>query len=170
MIYLIGKTGAAETNDEQYAQTLEKYSYYQRCTEDEYHAKLLEIEAHDNAEVDQPTELTYCPPDEVYLQVRDEDGDTPKEVTWSDDRVHDTDVEYVLASRFRQAEAERDTLQALVPLYRAVDRYLYHGHSNSYPKGYSNRNRLAALWETFRGMSIDAVEDDLKEESDEAVV
>lgn len=157
MIYLIGKTGASETNNETYANALEKYCGYWRCTEKQYFAKLLEIAALDNAEVDQPT---YCPPDKVYLQIRDEDGDPPDEVTWSDDPIHDTDVGYVLASKFRHVQAERDTLQALVPLYRAVDRYLYHGHSNSYPKGYSNRDHLAALWETFKGMSIDTLEED----------
>lgn len=194
MIYLIGETGAAETNDEKYAQTLESYAYYRRCTEEEHEDKLLEIEALDNAEVDQST----CS-DKVFLQIRDEDGDTPDEVTWCVDRIHDTDVEYVLASEARAAlesmeamrdkwrmdwetttaqlgrtRAERDTLAALVPLYRAVDDLLYHAPSNGYPKGYWNRDRLPVLRETFLGMSIDAVEEpmeiDLKEESDEAVV
>lgn len=36
------------------------------------------------------------PPQRIYLQLLDEDGDEPDEVTWCVDRVHDTDVAYVL--------------------------------------------------------------------------
>lgn len=162
MIYLIGETGASETNCEKYAQALEEYSGYRRCSEDEYNAQLLEIEALDNAEVDQPT---YRPPDRLYLQVRDEDGDPPDEVTWSDDQIYDTDVAYVLASKLLHVRAERDTLQALVPLYRAVDRLLFHPLSESYPKGYSNQNHLVALREVFLRMSVD---EEAAEDADEA--
>lgn len=37
-------------------------------------------------------------PDRIYLQVVDEDGEAPDEVTWCVDRVHDTDVEYYRVS------------------------------------------------------------------------
>lgn len=33
----------------------------------------------------------------IYLQVKDEDGEIPDEVTWCIDRIHDTDIEYVRA-------------------------------------------------------------------------
>jgi len=33
--------------------------------------------------------------DIIYLQAKDEDGETPDEVTWCVDRIYDTDVEYV---------------------------------------------------------------------------
>ncbi len=34
-------------------------------------------------------------PAKIYLQVKDEDGETPDEIMWCVDRVHDTDIEYV---------------------------------------------------------------------------
>ena len=37
-------------------------------------------------------------PDKIYLQIKDEDGETPDEVTWCIDRIHDTDIEYVRAA------------------------------------------------------------------------
>ena len=37
-------------------------------------------------------------PSKIYLQVKDEDGEAPDEVTWCVDRVHDTDVEYLRVS------------------------------------------------------------------------
>jgi len=37
-------------------------------------------------------------PKKIYLQILDEDGEIPDEVTWCVDRIHDTDVEYILSS------------------------------------------------------------------------
>ena len=37
-------------------------------------------------------------PEKIYLQILDEDGESPDEVTWCVDRIHNTDVEYVLSS------------------------------------------------------------------------
>ncbi len=34
-------------------------------------------------------------PDKIYLLIKDEDGEEPDEVMWCEDRVHDTDIEYV---------------------------------------------------------------------------
>lgn len=36
-------------------------------------------------------------PAKIYLQIKDEDGETPDEITWCVDKIHDTDVEYVRA-------------------------------------------------------------------------
>ena len=41
-------------------------------------------------------------PEKIYLQIKDEDGDTPDEITWCEDRIHETDIEYV-----RTIEKER---------------------------------------------------------------
>ena len=34
-------------------------------------------------------------PDKIYLQIKDEDGEPPDEVTWCVDRIYATDIEYV---------------------------------------------------------------------------
>lgn len=91
----------------------------------------------------------------IYLQVRDEDGETPDEITWCVDRIHDTDVEYVPAAELRHAQAERDTLSALIDLYRAVDDLLYHSASNGYPDDHHSPNHLAALRAVFLEMSVE---------------
>lgn len=95
------------------------------------------------------------PPDTIYLQVRDEDEELPDEVTWCVDRIHDTDMEYVPASKLRHVRAERDTLAALVPLYRTVDDYLHKPGTNDYPDGHCNPDRLAMLRSMFLEMSAD---------------
>lgn len=57
-------------------------------------------------------------PDRIYLQVKDEDGATPDEVTWCVDRVHDTDVEYVLASELERARATLKRARATIDYLR----------------------------------------------------
>lgn len=53
-------------------------------------------------------------PDRIYLQAKDEDGELPDEVTWCVDRIHDTDVEYVLATELERAKATIDYLQVRI--------------------------------------------------------
>ncbi len=43
---------------------------------------------------------TMNPPQIIYLQLLDLDGDPSGEVTWCVDRIHDTDVEYVRVGTF----------------------------------------------------------------------
>ena len=49
MIYLIGETGAAKTNDETMANAMVELAGYTRCTEEEYWQRLREIKAVDDA-------------------------------------------------------------------------------------------------------------------------
>ena len=51
MIYLTGTTGAARTTDPTIAQAMETIAGYQRCTQEQYYAKLQDIEALDTASV-----------------------------------------------------------------------------------------------------------------------
>ena len=59
MIYLIGTTGATETNDEKMARAMEQIAYYHRCSHDEYTQKLKEIAAWDRAAVQSESEPIY---------------------------------------------------------------------------------------------------------------
>ena len=41
-------------------------------------------------------------PSVIYLQILDEDGEVPDEVTWCVDRIHDTDAKYVFIRKARE--------------------------------------------------------------------
>jgi len=49
MIYLIGETGAAKTNDFAMAEAMVTVGRYCRCTEEQYWQRMREIEAVDTA-------------------------------------------------------------------------------------------------------------------------
>ncbi len=53
-------------------------------------------------------------PDRIYLQY-DPDGET----TWCEDKINDDDIEYVIATRLAQAEAEIARLTRLLELERS---------------------------------------------------
>ena len=56
MIYLIGKTGAACTLNEDMARAMIKIAGYHSCTESEYFDKLREIKALDTAIAEEETD------------------------------------------------------------------------------------------------------------------
>lgn len=60
-----------------------------------------------------------------------------------------------LVTELTQARAERDTLSALLPLYYAVDEYLWDTGLGYYPEGHCNPDRLEALRVTFLKMSTE---------------
>jgi len=55
-------------------------------------------------------------PDRIYLQY-DPDGET----TWCEDKINDDDIEYVIATKLAQAEAEIARLTRLLELERSDD-------------------------------------------------
>lgn len=70
------------------------------------------------------------------------------------------DAIHTMRQELEQARAERDTLAVLLPLYYVVDDYLHHEGTNDYPADHCNPDQLAALRETFLGISVDAVEEE----------
>lgn len=59
------------------------------------------------------------PPAEIYLQWV---GDPDIEVTWCEDEINDDDIPYVLKSRAKADEAERDSTEKSVELHANINR------------------------------------------------
>ena len=51
-------------------------------------------------------------PNRIYLQLLDEDGEPSCWPTWCEDRVRDTDIEYVPAERLRPLEVVAEAVKA----------------------------------------------------------
>jgi hypothetical protein len=41
--------------------------------------------------------IKYIPHEKIYLQIYDGEGDELEDKTWCQDRIHDTDVEYLIS-------------------------------------------------------------------------
>ncbi len=62
MIYLIGRAGAATTNDDGMAIVIEQTSSYRRCTKDEYYEHLRKIRGVDTpARIDEENHNSRSP-------------------------------------------------------------------------------------------------------------
>jgi len=60
-------------------------------------------------------------PQKIYLQVgfeHDEDDDfndlEASEISWCDDRIHDSDIEYVLLAKFEELQIENIALKQML--------------------------------------------------------